>query len=164
MIFLWFLVVSCFGNAYDFVFVFVAVCFILLYALCILCLLPCLTRSSFIDDLSLMIFHWWSFIDDLSLMIFHWWSFMYPHWGFWNKPLDLTWLDYPLAVVSLVQLRFGSPFSLIIIIMLIIIITMYIYHALINTLSAYMIHINLNMIFYTHVEHSPTKTIYIKYY
>ena len=29
---------------------------------------------------------------------------------------------------------------------------------------AFMIHINLNMIFYTHVEHSPTKTIYIKYY
>ena len=26
-----------------------------------------------------------------------------------------------------------------------------------------MIHINLNMIFYTHVEHSPTKTIYITY-
>ena len=26
------------------------------------------------------------------------------------------------------------------------------------------IHINLNMIFYTHVEHSPTKTIHIKYY
>ena len=26
------------------------------------------------------------------------------------------------------------------------------------------IHINLNMIFYTHVEHSPTKTIYINYY
>ena len=40
----------------------------------------------------------------------------------------------------------------------------YIYHVLINALSAYMIHINLNMIFYTHVEHSPTKTIYIKYY
>ena len=40
---------------------------------------------------------------------------------------------------------------------------MYIYHALINALSAHMIHINLN-IFYTHVEHSPTKTIYIKYY
>ena len=33
MIFLWFLVVFCFGNAYDFVFVFVAVCFFLLYAL-----------------------------------------------------------------------------------------------------------------------------------
>ena len=33
-----------------------------------------------------------------------------------------------------------------------------------NALSAHMIHINLNMIFYTHVEHSPTKTIYIKYY
>ena len=41
---------------------------------------------------------------------------------------------------------------------------MYIYHALINTLNAHMIHINLNMIFYAHVEHSPTKTIYIKYY
>ena len=43
-------------------------------------------------------------------------------------------------------------------------IIMYIYHALINALSAHMIHINLNMIFYTHVKHSPTKTIYIKYY
>ena len=41
---------------------------------------------------------------------------------------------------------------------------MYIYHALIDALSAHMIHINLNMIFYTHVEHSPNKTIYIKYY
>ena len=43
-------------------------------------------------------------------------------------------------------------------------ITMYTYHALINALSTHMIHTNLNMIFYTHVEHSPTKTIYIKYY
>ena len=43
-------------------------------------------------------------------------------------------------------------------------IIMYIYHALVNVLSAHMIHINLNMIFYTRVEHSPTKTIYIKYY
>ena len=41
---------------------------------------------------------------------------------------------------------------------------MYIYHALINALSTHMIHINLNIIFHTHVEHSPTKTIYIKYY
>ena len=32
---------------------------------------------------------------------------------------------------------------------------MYIYHALINALSAHMIYINLNIIFYTHVEHSP---------
>ena len=37
-----------------------------------------------------------------------------------------------------------------------IIIIMYIYHALINALSAHMIHINLNMIFYTHVENSST--------
>ena len=43
-------------------------------------------------------------------------------------------------------------------------IIMYIYSALINALSAYIIHVNLNMIFYTNVEHSPTKTIYIKYY
>ena len=45
-----------------------------------------------------------------------------------------------------------------------IIIIIYIFNALINALSAHMIHINLNMIFYTHVEHSPTKTICIKYY
>ena len=31
---------------------------------------------------------------------------------------------------------------------------MYIYHALINALSAHIIHINLNTIFYTHIEHS----------
>ena len=45
-----------------------------------------------------------------------------------------------------------------------IMVIMYIYHVLINALSAHMMHINLNMIFHTHVEHSPTKTIYIKYY
>ena len=39
-----------------------------------------------------------------------------------------------------------------IMIMLIIIIIMYIYHALIDALSAHVVHINLNMIFYTHVE------------
>ena len=42
---------------------------------------------------------------------------------------------------------------------------MYIYHALINVLSAHMIHINLNILYTcTDVEHSPTKTIYMKYY
>ena len=41
---------------------------------------------------------------------------------------------------------------------------MYIYHALINALSVHIIHINLNTIFYTHIEHSPTKTFYIRYY
>ena len=42
---------------------------------------------------------------------------------------------------------------------------MYIYHALINTLSAHMIHINLNYtLFCTHIQHSPTKTIYTRYY
>ena len=45
-----------------------------------------------------------------------------------------------------------------------IIIIMYIYYALIYALNAHMIHINLIAIFYTHVEHSPTNTIYIRYY
>ena len=41
---------------------------------------------------------------------------------------------------------------------------MYIYHALINALSAHMRYINLNTMFYTHVEHSSTETVYIMYY
>ena len=44
------------------------------------------------------------------------------------------------------------------------IITKYIYHALIEALSAHIIHINLSTIFYTHVEHSPTNAIYRNYY
>ena len=56
------------------------------------------------------------------------------------------------------------PLLLSTMISIIIIIIMYIYHALINALSAHTIHINLNVIFYTHVEHNLTKTIYIKYY
>ena len=46
----------------------------------------------------------------------------------------------------------------------IIIIVMYIYDALINGLRAHIIHINLSTIFYTHVEDSPTKAIYIRHY
>ena len=41
---------------------------------------------------------------------------------------------------------------------------MYIYHALINALGAHIMHINLNTIFYTHVEDSPSKRIYIRHY
>ena len=41
---------------------------------------------------------------------------------------------------------------------------MYIYHALINALSAHIIHINLNTIFYMYVEDSPAKTTYIRHY
>ena len=41
---------------------------------------------------------------------------------------------------------------------------MYIYHVVIDALSVHMIHINLNTILYIHVEHSPAKTIYRKYY
>ena len=39
---------------------------------------------------------------------------------------------------------------------------MYSYHPRINALSAHMIHINLNVIFYTHVGHSPTQATYTK--
>ena len=53
----------------------------------------------------------------------------------------------------------GAPDSCRLIIIIIIIIIMYIYHALTNALKAHMIHMNLNMTFYTHVEHSPTKTV-----
>ena len=45
-----------------------------------------------------------------------------------------------------------------------ILIITYNYHALINALSAYAIHINLNTIFNTHAEDSPTKTIYIRHH
>ena len=47
---------------------------------------------------------------------------------------------------------------------LLIIIIMYIYHALINALTTHMIHVNLNTMFYTYVEQSPTNAMYIKYY
>ena len=64
MIFLWFLVVFCFGNAYDFVFVFVAVCFFLLYALVFYVVSFCCMHFVFYvycrvlpDLLSLMFFH-----------------------------------------------------------------------------------------------------------
>ena len=52
--------------------------------------------------------------------------------------------------------------TILVITFLTIIIIMYVYHALIYALSAHMIHINLNTLFYTHVEHSPIKTIYIR--
>ena len=74
-------------------------------------------------------------------------------WHFYYFLLFLFWESF--KVVS---------FSTVALIVDIIIIIMYIYHAPINALSAHMIHINLNMILYTHVKHSPTKTIYIKYY
>ena len=45
-----------------------------------------------------------------------------------------------------------------------VLIIMYIYHALINALSAHMIHINLQTILCTHVENRATKTTYVKYY
>ena len=39
---------------------------------------------------------------------------------------------------------------------------MYIYYALINALSAHIMHINLNIILYTRVQHSPTPKNKIK--
>ena len=64
-----------------------------------------------------------------------------------------------LRVQELCESRGGRPGLPVL--MSLIMIIMYIYHALINALSAHMIYINLNMIFYTNVEHSPTNTIYI---
>ena len=80
---------------------------------------------------------------------------------FWLQNARLTkWVVSGLRPFSSSETKRDSTPSSVIIIIII----MYIYHALINALSAHMIHINLNMIFYTHVKHSPTKTIYIKYY
>ena len=41
---------------------------------------------------------------------------------------------------------------------------MYIYRAIIGPLSARMVRINLNTIFCTHAEHSPTNAVYVKCY
>ena len=70
----------------------------------------------------------------------------------------------PTTAIIDCTIGLGKPSAKGQVFVIIIIIIMYIYHALINALSAHMIHINLNMIFYTHVKHSPTKTNYIKYY
>ena len=43
---------------------------------------------------------------------------------------------------------------------MVLIIIIHIHHALINAVSAHMIHINLNTIFYTHVEHLPKQFTY----
>ena len=42
--------------------------------------------------------------------------------------------------------------------------TVYIYHALIDALNAHTVHVNLNTMFYTHVEQGPASAIHIKYY
>ena len=83
-----------------------------------------------------------------------------------NTPVAISFTHY--IIITIITYIDKEPFLtgahgvLPLLTTFIIIIIMYIYHALINALSAHMIHINLNMIFYTHVEHSPTKTIYIK--
>ena len=41
---------------------------------------------------------------------------------------------------------------------------MYIYYALVDTLSTRMLYTDLNMKLYTQVEHNHVKIIYIKYY
>ena len=82
-----------------------------------------------------------------------------------QKYSALHMMTYVLATTQL-WVQFCQIMSLLVVhfqVCWLIIIIMYIYHALINALSAQMKHINLNMIFYTHVEHSPTKTVYIKY-
>ena len=44
------------------------------------------------------------------------------------------------------------------------IIKMCIHHAPTNTVSAHMTHINLNMIYYTYIVHSPRKTTHSKHH
>ena len=72
--------------------------------------------------------------------------------GRWRS-FSLLWRDYPEAETTLTSELMNMLFQLF---------PMYIYHALISALSAHMIHINLNTIFYAHVEHSPTKTVYLR--
>jgi len=60
----------------------------------------------------------------------------------------------------LLSLKFDSAISAPSLVSFNVIVIMYIYHAFIDALSTHMINI-LNLIFCTHVEHSPTKTIYI---
>ena len=58
--------------------------------------------------------------------------------------------NVPLTVEG--HLRTNDPLIMTIIIM-------YVYHAIIDALSAHMIRDNLNTIFYTHVEQSPTNLL-----
>ena len=68
---------------------------------------------------------------------------------------DLTREDQFYTCLKLINL--GTCYCLVIDQLILIIIIVYIYRALINTLSTHIIHINLDMIFYTHVGHSPIK-------
>ena len=68
------------------------------------------------------------------------------------------------AARNLVSLHVLGPPRYFFFFFFLIIIIMYIYYALINVLSTHTISINLNTLFYTHVENSPTKIIYIRHY
>ena len=71
-----------------------------------------------------------------------------PHRGL--EPASVPRLDFQSDALPT---ELSCPCLLLfLIIIIIIIIIMYIYHAVINALSAHMIHIHLNIIFYTHVE------------
>ena len=48
--------------------------------------------------------------------------------------------------------------------LLLLLLIMYIYHALINALSTHMVHINLNMIFYWYIEHNSTQATCTKHH
>ena len=80
----------------------------------------------------------------------------------WCYPLALSWLlpSWQMWIQGeQVKCTTGKEWS-----ETLILIIMYIYYALVNALSAHIIYINLNTIFYTYVEDSPTKTIYIRHY
>ena len=75
--------------------------------------------------------------------------FLIPNKKYINMILIIIFQIFCHLIVMAVETHTGE-YSMCIIIIIIII--MYIYHVLINALSAHMIHINLNMIFYTHVN------------
>ena len=74
--------------------------------------------------------------------------FLIPNKKYINMILIIIFQIFCHLIVMAVETHTGE-YSMCIIIIIII---MYIYHVLINALSAHMIHINLNMIFYTHVN------------
>ena len=78
-------------------------------------------------------------------------------WSLLRTQLSVVKSEYASLLLSL---KFDSAISAPSLISFNVIVIMYIYHAFIDALSTHMINI-INLIFCTHVEHSPTKSIYI---
>ena len=85
------------------------------------------------------------------------WCFFYMYAPDSEPSADTVTLFRPLSCLLLFFLALGFCCLFFVDQIDIPLIIMYIYPALINALSAHMIHINLHMIFCTHAEHSATK-------